>query len=200
MYLRQATSTTVMLGPFVSSDGVGLVSLTISPQLIRLSKNGTAFVAKNLVASNAIHGENAWYSTIFNDTDTGSIGRLQVACSISTALALWQEYTVLPSSIFDAWAAGTPLQYVGLANTVITSAAWAASGLQAASNLLATDMSSITGTIAARSPVNALRILRNRVTTSGQLTVYAEDDTTAVWTGALTSHSSASLIVESNPA
>ena len=189
-----------MIGPFVGSDGVGLVSLTISPQLIRLSKNGAAFAAKNLTASNAIHNENAWYSTVFNDTDTNAAGRLQAACSLSTALPLWHEFNVLPGSVYDAFVAGTALNYVGLANTVITSAAWAASGLQAASNLLATDMSSITATIAARSPVNALRILRNRVTTSGQLTVYGEDDTTAVWTGALTANASASLIVESNPA
>lgn len=65
--------------------------------------------------------------------------------------------------------------------------------------LLGIDMSSL-GTVGARSPVNAMRILRNRVTTSGQITVYAEDDTTAVWTGGITASTSSALITEIDPA
>lgn len=223
-YLRQATSTSAMLGPFVSSDGVGLVSLVISPQLIRLSKNGGNFAAKNLVASNAIHNENAYYSTIFDNTDTGSLGRMIAACSISTALPFWHEYTVLPTSVFDymiqgsvrqdvnlvTWLGAAPNALVAnrvdvsagaLANTVITSAAFAVGGIERMSNMLATDLSSLSVAIANRSPASAFRALRNRVTTSGTIiTVYGEDDVTAVWTGAITTNSSADPIVEVDPA
>lgn len=223
-YLRQATSVTVMLGPWTGSDGVGLVSLTLSPQLIRLSKNGGAFAAKNLVASNAIHNENAYYSTIFDNTDTGSLGRLYVAGSIATALLFWQEFTVLPTSVFDFFINGSVLQDVNLstwrgtapnaltsnrvdasvgamADSVVTSAALAAGGVERMANLLTVDLSSLSVAIAARAPANALRAIRNRVTTSGTvITVYGENDSTAVWTGTITTNASADPIVEVDPA
>lgn len=199
MWLRQATSVTIMVGPFVGSDGVGLPSLTISPQLIRLSKNGGAFAAKNLTASNAIHNENAYYSTGFDNTDTGSLGRLTMACSIATALAFEDRYVVLPQSTYDAFVLGSTLQLVALGASAINSAAWAVGGVERAANLLTVDMSSLSEAVAARSPVNALRTLRNRITTSGFITVFGEDDTTAVWTGAITT-ASAAPILEVNPA
>jgi hypothetical protein len=182
-FLRQSTSVTVMLGPMVSSDGTGLVSLVMSPQLIRLSKNGASFAAKNLVASNAIHNENAWYSTVLNDTDTNATGILTVAVSMTTALPFWREYTVQAPNQFDRTISGSS------GNFDVEQA-----------RFLGVDMGSISP-VAARSPLNALRALRNRVTTSGSiLTVYGENDSTAVWTAALTVNASASLIVESDPA
>mgnify|MGYP001583982489 CR=1 FL=1 len=219
---RRATSATIMFGPFLSNSGTGLATLTVSPQLVRLSKNGGAFAAKNLVASNAVHGENAYYSTILDDTDTGSLGRLLLACSIDAALAVWHEYTVIPTSEYDARILGTVVPKVdvvqvggsppnalvsgrfdasvgAMANVVVTSAAFAVSGIQQISNMLATDMSSISATVAARSPINAMRILRNRVTTSGFVTVYAENDSTAVWTGTITTNASGDPIVEMDP-
>lgn len=67
-------------------------------------------------------------------------------------------------------------------------------------SILGVDMSSL-GTVGARSPINAFRAIRNRITSSGQvMAVYAEDDTTAVWTATLTTNASADPIVESNPA
>lgn len=65
--------------------------------------------------------------------------------------------------------------------------------------LLKYDMSSITGE-ASRSPLNALRILRNRISTeSGDLVVYKEDDTTEAWTATLTTSSSAVPITGTDP-
>jgi len=62
------------------------------------------------------------------------------------------------------------------------------------------DMSSLS-TAAARSPINALRTLRNRITSSGSiLTVYAENDSTAVFTATLTVNASATPVVEVDPA
>ena len=48
--------------------------------------------------------------------------------------------------------------------------------------------------------MNALRAIRNRVTTSGFITVYADNDSTAVWTAAITTNASANPIVEQDPA
>jgi len=65
--------------------------------------------------------------------------------------------------------------------------------------LLKYDMSAITGE-ASRSPLNALRILRNRMSTeSGDLVVYKEDDTTEAWTAALTTSSTAIPITGTDP-
>lgn len=200
LFLRQATSATVMLGPYVGSDGAAITGITLTQSAIMLSKNGTAFVAKN-ETTNGSHRIIGYYSAMFNDTDTGSLGRLQIASSAAAALPVWHEYTVMASSIYDAMILGSTVQFVDLVAGAVDSASIAVSGLQNMSNILATDMSSLSASIAARSPVNALRSLRNRVTTSGTImSVYAENDSTAVWTANLTANTSASLIVEMDPA
>lgn len=64
--------------------------------------------------------------------------------------------------------------------------------------LLARDFASVVGA-AARSPLNALRFLRNHwAAAGGTLTVYEENDTTPAWTSAVTS-APADPIVESDP-
>ena len=67
-------------------------------------------------------------------------------------------------------------------------------------SLLKRDMSAPSGA-ASRSPLNALRALRNRWAVSGgTLTVYQEDDTTSAWTSTTTGTAGADPITESNPA
>jgi hypothetical protein len=62
------------------------------------------------------------------------------------------------------------------------------------------DLSALTGE-AARSPLNALRILCNKHTAAaGTLTVYKEDDTTTAWTAAITSDAAANPIIAIDPA
>lgn len=62
------------------------------------------------------------------------------------------------------------------------------------------DMSTITGE-AARSPLNALRFLRNKWSISGStLTVTKEDDATEAWTAAVTTSAGADPIVGNDPA
>lgn len=199
MYLRQSTSATVMIGPYTGSDGVALAGLTLTQSEIMLSKNGAAFVAKN-ETTNGSHRILGMYSAMFNDTDLNTAGRLKVVSSAAAALPVWHDFTVLPTSVFDYMFA-TGIQQVALGSSVVTSAAFAVGGVQRMANMFAVDMSSISVAISARSPVNALRAIRNRITSSGQvMAVYAEDDTTAVWTATLTTNASADPIVESNPA
>jgi len=53
----------------------------------------------------------------------------------------------------------------------------------------------------ARTPLNALRLLRNKHSVaSGVLTVYEEDDSTAAWTASVTSTASANPITAIDPA
>ena len=69
-----------------------------------------------------------------------------------------------------------------------------------ADDLLNRDMSAAPDSTA-RSPLNALRALRNRwANPSGTLTIYKEDDTTSAWTSATTGSPGADPITESNPA
>jgi len=66
--------------------------------------------------------------------------------------------------------------------------------------LLNRDMSSVSDTNA-RSPLNALRFLRNKWGVSGTtLTVTKENDTTAAWTAAVTTNASAEPVTGSDPA
>jgi hypothetical protein len=66
--------------------------------------------------------------------------------------------------------------------------------------LLNRDMSAVSDTTA-RSPLNALRQLRNKVATAeGTMTVYKEDDATEAWIAALTTDASAEAITVVDPA
>lgn len=71
--------------------------------------------------------------------------------------------------------------------------------IQNADEVLTRDWDSVTGE-AARSMLNALRQLRNRVVISGStLTVYEEDGTTVAWTGTVTTSDAAKAITEIAP-
>ena len=62
------------------------------------------------------------------------------------------------------------------------------------------DMSAVSDTNA-RSPLNALRLLRNKYSVSGStLTVTKEDDTTSAWTSTLTTDATADPVTGSDPA
>lgn len=67
------------------------------------------------------------------------------------------------------------------------------------SDILTADFGTISGE-AARSLINAARILRNRVdTNAGVITVYKEDGTTVAWTATVTGDSTADPIVTITP-
>ena len=69
----------------------------------------------------------------------------------------------------------------------------------AADALLKRDMSSVSSE-AARSPLNALRFLRNKWSISSTtLTVTKEDDTTSAWTSSLTTDAAANPVTASDP-
>lgn len=75
----------------------------------------------------------------------------------------------------------------------------AASANQIADATLNRDMSAISDTNA-RTPLNALRFLRNKYSVAGStLTVTKEDDSTAAWTSTLTSDAAADPVTGSDP-
>lgn len=140
-------------------------------------------------------------------TDWANGGRLDL---ILDALASQTSVDDLPTNAELATALGTAddavLAQVALvkAKTDLIPAAPAAVGdiptaLQNADALLNRDMSAVTDSTA-RSPLNALRFLRNKwALTGATLSVKKEDDTTEAWTSAVTTSAGADPISGSDP-
>jgi len=85
------------------------------------------------------------------------------------------------------------------ANGITATSLDPSAGTELADALLKRDMSSVSGE-AARSPLNALRFLRNKWSiAAGTLTVTEEDDTTTAWTAALTTSAGADPIIATDP-
>lgn len=106
----------------------------------------------------------------------------------------------------DPWSTSIPGAYgAGSAGYIIgTYLDGAISGIPTATEnadaLLKRDMSAVTGE-SARSPLNALRFLRNKWVVSGTtLTVTKEDDATSAWTATVTATAGADPITGSDPA
>lgn len=103
MFLKQSTATTIVLGPFVDdTDGkTAETGLTISQADVRLSKNAGTFAQKSDTGS-CSHMENGYYSCGLNTTDTGTLGRLDIAVSETGALPVWKSFLILPSNVYDS--------------------------------------------------------------------------------------------------
>lgn len=102
-YLKQSTAgQAVVLGPFVDdTDGATAeTALTIANTDIKLSKNGGTMANKN--SGGGTHDANGWYTITLDATDTATVGRLQVSCKVAGALPVFQEFTVLEETIYDA--------------------------------------------------------------------------------------------------
>jgi hypothetical protein len=100
--LRQSTTITIQIGPFVDSvDGdTAETGLTITQSDVLLSKNGAAFAQKN-DANAATHDTVGWYRVQINATDTGTLGRLLVQVRESGALVVWREFEVVTQDYWD---------------------------------------------------------------------------------------------------
>lgn len=108
IWLKQSTAATIKLGPFVDdTDGkTAETALTISQADVRLSKNGGDMAQKN-DATAATHDELGYYDVPLNATDTGTLGRLRVMVTEPGALAVWDEFMVVPANAYDSLVLGT---------------------------------------------------------------------------------------------
>lgn len=105
MYIRQSTTTTIYLGPFVDdTDGkTAETGLTLS---VYLSKGGAAAAARNS-ATAISHDRDGYYRVELNATDTATPGALRVFASPGGALPVWQTATVLPANVYDSLIGGS---------------------------------------------------------------------------------------------
>jgi len=102
LILKQSTaSQAVLLGPFVDdTDGATAEDgLTIANTDIRLSKNGGNMAAKN--SGGGTIDENGWYTITLDATDTNTVGRLQVSCKVSGALAVFMEFQIVEEDTYE---------------------------------------------------------------------------------------------------
>ena len=107
-YLKQSTTTTIQLGPFLDeTDGkTAETALTISSTDVWLSGGGAVFANPN-DANAAAHDRVGWYRKQINATDTGTLGRLIVSVHEAGALPVWREFMVVPANVYDSLVAGT---------------------------------------------------------------------------------------------
>lgn len=183
IYLRQSTaSQEVPLGYFVdSTDGnTEETGLTIANTDIKIWKTGATTLA-NKNSGGATHISNGIYYAVLDATDTNTLGSLVIYVHVSGALAVKLECVVLSVTVYDA--------LIGTGDLLTAQA----------DALLNRDMSAVSDTNS-RSPLNALRILRNKFSSSaGTLTVTKENDTTTAWTAAVTTDAAAAPIVSVDP-
>jgi hypothetical protein len=213
--LRQSTaSQEIPLGYFVdSTDGdTEETGLTINNTDIKLWKSGATTLA-NKNSGGASHISNGIYYAVLDDTDTDTLGSLVVFVHVAGALTVRVECVVLAANVYDALVAASDKLQVHadeITNGLITAAAVATGAIDAdalaadavteiADEVLKRDWTLVTGA-AARSVLNALRLLRNKVSISGStMTVTEEDDTTGAWTATVTTNASANPVTAVDP-
>lgn len=104
-FLRQSTATTVLIGEFLDdTDGkTAKGSLTLTPSVIFLSKNGGNFGIKNEGTNATSDGSLVgWYHCPLNTTDTSGSGILQLAVHVAGALPVWDSWMVVPANVYDS--------------------------------------------------------------------------------------------------
>lgn len=99
--LRQSTSATVKLGPFIDSSGAPQNGLTIANTDVRVSANGATGANKNSGGCTNDASMSAYYTCTFNSTDTATVGTLQVSVIVSGALPVYEEFQVIPQATYD---------------------------------------------------------------------------------------------------
>lgn len=111
MHLRQSTaSQSVLIGPFVDTDGAAVTGLTIDAADIRLSKNGGNIAGKN--SGGGTHDELGMYTITLDATDTDTVGRLQLVVAETGALIVRHDYEVIEEAVYDALYASSAPGYV----------------------------------------------------------------------------------------
>jgi hypothetical protein len=131
---------------------------------------------------------------VWDEAIAGHLGAGSTGAALNAAGSAGDPWT---TPIPGAYGAGTAGFIVGTNLDIpITDVPTAVENADA---LLNRDMSAVTDSTA-RSPLNALRFLRNKWSVAaGTLTVTKENDVTAAWTAAISSDASANPIIGSDP-
>ncbi|MBX7251659.1 MAG: hypothetical protein K1X50_06715, partial [Candidatus Promineofilum sp.] len=162
MFLKQSTTTTVSLGPFVSAtDGktpvTDLYTGGVNAMTVYLSKNGGTAAARNS-ATSITYDRDGYYRVELNTTDTATAGLLEVFANATGALPVWRHLVILTANNYDSLIAGSDALQVHaneITANLITAAALAAdAGTEIASAVWA----NATRTLSASSDPTATQI------------------------------------------
>ena len=105
MFLKQSTTTTISLGPFVD-DTDGKTAETGLSLTVYLIKNGAAAAARNS-ATAISHDRDGYYRVELNATDTATLGLLRAFAAAAGALPVWRDLVVLPGNAYDSLIGGS---------------------------------------------------------------------------------------------
>lgn len=125
IFLKQSTSTTIVIGPIVdATDASAETGLTISQSDVLLWKQaGGGLSAKN-ESSAATHRSNGLYTVPLDATDTNTLGQLIVNVAEAGTLVYRGEYMVVPANVYDSMFGSDKLQVDAVElNSVAASAA-----------------------------------------------------------------------------
>ena len=193
---------TIASGDFkVSKDGGSLTNLNTLPavtpsssKMVKVTLSATEMTADNVtvVCSDAAGDE--WYDLLVNiQTTARQIDDLAATGADGDTLE------TLSDQIDDVPTAAEILTTFGSAGNLDSRLDAIPTAEENADTLLKRDWTVITGE-AARSMLNALRLLRNKwQIATGTLTVYKEDDTTPAWTAAANSETSSDVVTGMEP-
>jgi hypothetical protein len=181
-------------------DGTGYAGGSTNLQVDTVAVSGDSTAADNLEADYDGTGYNKSASTVGTATAVTNEVTADVTKISGDATAANNAELFFDGTGYDA-ANSTVGTVTALASGAVISGAIAAAELNnIADALLKRDMSAVSGE-ADRSPLNALRFLRNKWSISGTtLTVTQEDDSTSAWTSTLTATAGADPVTASDPA
>jgi hypothetical protein len=104
--LRQSTSITAKIGPFVDpATGLPVTGADVDQADVQLDKNGAGFGQQNNATSNAAHDKGGIYTVTLDATDTNTLGRLTVMVNLSadanTPMVVRHDFMVLDPVAYD---------------------------------------------------------------------------------------------------
>ena len=153
MFLKQSTTITISLGPFVSAtDGktpvTDLYTGGANAMTVYLSKNGGTAAARNS-ATSITYDRDGYYRVELNTTDTATASLLELFANANGALPVWRHLVILTGNNYDSLIAGSDALQVHaneITANLITAAALAAdAGTEIAAAVWANAARTLTG-------------------------------------------------------
>lgn len=147
VWLRQSTATTLLLGPYLDSTD-GVTPETALAPTVRVAREGGAWGARSDATAIA-HTENGYYSVVLNATDTGTLGRLDLASVVAGAAPVWDRALVLPAQVWDSLLGTDRLQVhaAEISPALITATTFAANAINDAAVAADVTIASVTGAV-----------------------------------------------------
>lgn len=147
VWLRQSTAATLLLGPYLDSTD-GVTPETALAPTVRLARAGGAWGARSDATAIA-HTENGFYSVPLDATDTGTLGRLDLASVVAGAAPVWDRALVLPAQVWDSLLSTDRLQVhaAEISPALITPTTFAANAINDAAVAADVTIAAVTGAV-----------------------------------------------------